>query len=231
MVESHLRHTLIERAGFPAARFVLRDWTRERDTAAFKRQRLGALAAASPRPVILVGDDTERDPELFLEVAAAQAPGRVAAIYIRRNLHRDLPEGVIPFVTAFDVAVHEVAAGRLSAEAAVRVGEATLTGAGDQGRRLYPPFYRCPTPAPVVNVRSAALAAMGARIRQLTETVCQARGLTASCWPAHETTQRIGQAQGPLSSTVSRRSNRSTSRRTAARDVGAGLVARPDVNS
>jgi hypothetical protein len=176
LVEPHLRRTLIERAGFPPARFVLRDWSRERDTAAFKRQHLQALAAASPRPVILVGDDTEQDPELFLEVAAAQPPGRVAAIYIRRNLHRDLPKGVIPFVTAFEVAVHEVTAGRLSPEAAVRVGEATLTGAGDEGRRLYPPFYRCPTPAPEVNVRSAPLAAMGARIRQLTETICQARG-------------------------------------------------------
>jgi hypothetical protein len=143
-LEGKLRRTLVDRAGFPRARFVLRDWARERDIGRFKRRRLETLAGAAAGPVLLVGDDTERDPELFLEIAGRLPPGRVAAIYIRRNVHRPLPAGVVPFHNAFELALHELGAGRLTPAAALRVGEATLAEAGDGGRRLYPPFYQCP---------------------------------------------------------------------------------------
>ena len=143
-LESKLRRSLIERGGFPEARFVLRNWLRERDLADFKRMRLQELANNSTLPLILVGDDSEKDPELFLELANKLPSERVSAIYIRQNLHRPLPQGVVPFTTAFELAVKEFRAGRLTAEAAFRVGEATLTGAGDGGRRLFPPFFVCP---------------------------------------------------------------------------------------
>lgn len=143
-LESKLRRSLIERGGFPEAKFVLRNWLRERDLADFKRMRLQELAHNSAHPLILVGDDSEKDPELFLELANKLPPGRVSAIYIRQNLHRPLPTGVEPFTTAFELAVKELHARRLTTEAALRVGEATLTGAGDGGRRLFPPFFICP---------------------------------------------------------------------------------------
>jgi hypothetical protein len=45
-----------------------------------------------------------------------------------------------------------------------------------QGAPALPTVYRCPTPAAVVSVPGGLLAAMSARIRQLTKTVCRARG-------------------------------------------------------
>lgn len=179
-LEGRLRRTLIERAGFPPARFVLRRWGAEPDIGAFKRHWLTTLAGQSPVPVILVGDDTERDPELFLTAAAELPRGRVAAIYIRRNLHRPLPPGVIAFLTAYDLALHEVGFGRLTPEAALRVGEATLAGEGRGARRLLPPFYRCPsepppTTLPEVVPGDARLVAMRDRIHAHTRALCAAR--------------------------------------------------------
>lgn len=143
-LEGRLRRTLIERAGFPQARFVLRNWLRQRDLVAFKRQRLWELASETEQPLLLVGDDSEHDPELFLELSNRLSAGRVAAIYIRQNVHRPLPQGVVPFTTAFELAVAELGAGRLEVDAVIRIGEATLEGAGDEGHRLYPPFFVCP---------------------------------------------------------------------------------------
>jgi phosphatidate phosphatase APP1 len=107
-LEGKLRRTLIDRGGFPQARFVLRNWMRERDLVAFKRQRLWELANETSQVLLLVGDDSEHDPELFLELANRLPAGRVAGVYIRQNIHRALPRGVVPFTTAFELAVMEL---------------------------------------------------------------------------------------------------------------------------
>jgi len=141
-LEGRLRRTLVERGGFPSARFVLRDWSAERDVVAFKNTQIAASCAASPLPVVLVGDDTEHDPEVFLSAATRQDPGRVLAIYIRQNLGRALPSGVVPFRTAFDIAVHEHRQGRMSVAASLRVGTAVIEAVETRSRHVLPPFYR-----------------------------------------------------------------------------------------
>lgn len=177
-LESKLRRSLIERGGFPEARFVLRNWLRERDLTAFKRMRLQELANNSRQSLILVGDDSEKDPEIFLELASKLPLGRVLAIYIRQNLYRPLPQGVVPFATAFELAVAELRAGRLSVEAALRVGEATLKGAGDGGRRLFPPFFVCPPGfgAPLYRAKlEPQLHAVADRLHKLTASIFRER--------------------------------------------------------
>jgi hypothetical protein len=177
-LESKLRRSLIERGGFPEAKFVLRNWLRERDLAGFKRMRLQELANSSTQPLILVGDDSEKDPELFLELANNLPPERVSAIYIRQNLHRSLPQGVVPFTTAFELAVMEMSAGRLTAEAALRVGEATLAGAGDGGRRLFPPFFVCPEGCAAQlfsNKLEPRLHALAQKLHELTASIFKER--------------------------------------------------------
>jgi hypothetical protein len=143
-LEGRIRRTLVERGGFPSARFVLRDWWAERDVAAFKLAHIEASCHSCSLPVVLVGDDTERDPEVFLTAAARQDAGRVVAIYIRQNLGRSLPGGVVPFRTAFDIALHEHLGGRLSVAASLRVGNAVLEAARNRARHLLPPFYGWP---------------------------------------------------------------------------------------
>ena len=140
-LEKRLRRTLIHRSGFPQGRLILRNWWTERGVAAFKQRHLADLLAACPTRVILIGDDTEHDPQLFLEAAASARPEQVAAIYIRQNVHQPLPPQVVPFTTAFDLALHEHAAQRLDLAQVVRVAEAVVTAGRAQVRLLWPSFY------------------------------------------------------------------------------------------
>ena len=143
-LHGRIRRTLVTRGGFPPARIVLRDWWAERDIVAFKDANIAATCRACSLPVVLVGDDAEHDPEVFVTAAARQDAGRVVAIYIRQNIGRPLPDGIVPFRTAFDIAVNEHRAGRLSAASALRVGAAVVEAAQTQARHLFPPFYDWP---------------------------------------------------------------------------------------
>jgi phosphatidate phosphatase APP1 len=74
----------LDRHGLPRGPLLLRDWGLHAEAAFdFKRQRLDELfRALGDLPVVLVGDSGQRDPEVYLEIAALH-PGRVRAIYIR----------------------------------------------------------------------------------------------------------------------------------------------------
>lgn len=174
-LEGRLRRTLVERGQFPPARFVLRDWWAERDVAAFKQAHIETSCRACSLPVVLVGDDTERDPEVFLNAASHQTPGRVVAIYIRQNVGRPLPAGVVPFRTAFDIALSEHLRGRLSVASSLRVGRAVLQAARTRVHHLLPPFYdwvpgaragsiACDVGVPGPSVADPALAQMASEV-------------------------------------------------------------------
>ncbi len=113
---------------FPEANLVLRDWMRQPSIVKYKLGSILALvekAEQSGAMVILIGDDTEHDPEVFAHVAKRH-PERVAARYLRIVRGREMPEGSIGFFTAFDVACAELAAGRLGNDEVLRVGDAVL---------------------------------------------------------------------------------------------------------
>lgn len=110
---------------FPKARVTLRDWIRQPSIPKYKIQALSDLTEQSPHPVILIGDDTEHDPDVFAQLAK-KFPGKIAARYIRVVRGRELPEGTTGFFTAFDIGCAELAAGRLTSEQVLRVGEVLL---------------------------------------------------------------------------------------------------------
>lgn len=123
--------------GFPKAKLILRDWIREPSILKYKMRRLHECLETAAEPVVLFGDDTEHDPEVFTHMKK-KFPGKILAIYIRSVRGRELPEGVTPFYTAFDVACSELAAGRLDNEQVLRVGEAVL--AAEKNSWLIPYF-------------------------------------------------------------------------------------------
>jgi hypothetical protein len=106
----------------------------------FKSERMKALYGQSRETFILIGDDTEFDPEVYTDFAAAM-PGQVRSIYIRRITGRQLPTGCVPFVTAYDIAVEERLAGHMSKAQAAAVGRAVLAS---PDRTLLPGFQICP---------------------------------------------------------------------------------------
>jgi phosphatidate phosphatase APP1 len=122
---------------FPPAKIVLRDWLRQTSIIKYKLGSLLALVEAAPGPAILVGDDTEQDPEVFARVAK-RFPDKVVARYIRMVRGRELPDGTLGFFTAFDVACAELAAGRLSNDQVLKVGEVVLKA--EKNSRLIPWF-------------------------------------------------------------------------------------------
>lgn len=164
LIEEEVREVL---AQFPAHELTLR---RHRESLAesfdFKRNAMARLYESSTETFILIGDDTEADPEVYADFAAKK-PGQILAIYIRRVTGRPLPAGSIPFVTAYDVARNEVAAGRMTEEHAKAVGEAVLRASDKQ---LLPRFHECPAGSP-----NGPQPAEGVRINRRIAKLCAAR--------------------------------------------------------
>lgn len=78
-----------------------------------KFQILVDLAQTLNDELILIGDDQEFDPAYYQELKA-KFPDKVKAIYIHQVNNRPTLTGQIGFVTAYEVALHENRAGRLS---------------------------------------------------------------------------------------------------------------------
>lgn len=126
---------------FPPAHLTLRDWIRETSIPKYKQAAIASIAAKQKAPLLLVGDDTEHDPEIFTTFAANN-PGRVLAIYIRSVKDRILPKGTRKFYTAFDLACAELEAGRLTHEQVHIVGNAVLNA--KKNSWLIPDFMMLP---------------------------------------------------------------------------------------
>ncbi len=144
---------LLEGHQFPTGRLIVSNWLESwlnGDTLIdYKRSRLKLLAAFDPdAPFILIGDDTQSDPVIFAEFRELlmkrlnSSVGGVSAIYIHRVQGRELPGGVIPFVSAFDIALHEVEAGRLSYERAIELGNSIVNSGHPE--LILPNFKDCP---------------------------------------------------------------------------------------
>lgn len=127
----------LEMNAFPAAKIVLRDWLRQTSIVKYKLGSLLHLVENAAGQVVLVGDDTEQDPEVFAHVAK-RFPEKVTARYIRTVRGRELPEGTLGFFTAFDVACAELTAGRLTNDQVLRVGDVVLKA--ETNSRLIPWF-------------------------------------------------------------------------------------------
>lgn len=128
---------------FPAHTLFLRDWFREKDQSAYKRERLERLARFSTNPFILIGDDTEADPEIYAQFASDH-PGRVLAIYIHRITGQEIPADQRPFYSALDIAAWELADKRLAPVDFQKTAVAILYPFKDT--QLIPRFGICPDP-------------------------------------------------------------------------------------
>lgn len=115
----------LDRHGFPRREIVLRDWLRQKDVLAYKISALSLLENRDSQAFIFIGDDSEFDPEVFQRFRENH-PERTLAIYIRRMRGRPLPSGVIPFHSAFEIALSELTAGRMKIPQAARIGKAVL---------------------------------------------------------------------------------------------------------
>jgi len=141
-LKGSLSDMLVGEKGFPDAEFYLKNWIKDGSTKDFKVSAFKKIAAQSPLPMILLGDDTEHDPQAFVEFIASQPKERVLAAYVHQVHGETLPAGVTPYVTAMDVALLEMSVGRLTAEQVERIGNRML--AQWDPELLFPDYKRCP---------------------------------------------------------------------------------------
>ncbi len=140
-------------------------------TAEFKKKKLAELYGASKNEkLILIGDDTEKDPEVYANFAANRKD--VLAVYIHRITGRNLPQGSSAFVTAYDLALYEFKAGRLSEKDALVVGEAVLQS---ENNVFLPDFQQCPREFVQIPGLPETLARLKTKIDERIKTICSNR--------------------------------------------------------
>jgi hypothetical protein len=170
-----LRHKvseLLHHKDFPAYQLTLRGWT-ELFTSPFgyKTKHMQEIYGASMDKFILIGDDTEADPEIYAAFSAPRG-NQVRAIYVHRITGRALPAGSIVFVTAYDIAMREFVAGRLSEEQAAVVGNAVFAA---EDRDFLPCFQACPKEPEQIAGLSEPLAQLAEKIEGRMTALCSSR--------------------------------------------------------
>lgn len=124
----------------PQSQILLRDDLQE-DIYDFKLRMLTSIQKIDPRPKILVGDDTEKDPEVYAKFRELH-PESVLATYIHWVKGRkDLPPGQKGWVTALDFSISEMNEGRLKPYAAIGVGN--MIRASQRIELYFPEFMSC----------------------------------------------------------------------------------------
>lgn len=72
----------------------------------YKMRTLKSLIDQAEDEVVLIGDDVDSDHKIFAEMLKAY-PQKISSAYIHVVKNRPLPDGVIPYYTAYDLAVRE----------------------------------------------------------------------------------------------------------------------------
>jgi uncharacterized protein DUF2183 len=160
---------MLENARFPAYKLVLRR-PREMPKPVFdyKLSRLNTMYGSSKAQFLLIGDDTEKDPEVYVKFS--KSPRN--RIYIHRVKGRNSLSSCIPFVTAYDIAVHEFLLGHMNEQQTAAVGIAVLTSID---RSVLPNFQKCPSQFEHVAGLPDSLAKINEYIRKRITNICASR--------------------------------------------------------
>jgi len=164
---------LLSKNDFPAAEIILKRYPE--NTYDYKKRMLDEIAVAKDLPLILIGDDTSHDPEVYGELSLSD-PSSVLVVYIHNVNNRGGMAGQRIYLTAFDIAVSEYEDGRLDEAAVLRIGSAVIDSADDE---IIPSYGYCPTSIYTRNLAGATASIeqirkdIGARI----SSICQSRHL------------------------------------------------------
>lgn len=182
---------------FPKAEYYLRGILKDRDLVAFKGQRLLRLSLMNDEPFVLLGDDTQKDPEIYASFVGVVGESRVLARYIHVIRNREIAAGSKPFYTAFDVSLEEWEAGRLTEAQALAIGERITASLPEHAELAFPKFAYCPTeeilpePGPKQLASVQALALRDAYVAEVA-TLCEQRRAEL---PESERLELLEQAQ------------------------------------
>ena len=166
-VENFLRE-----AGYPSVEVHTRSWIREWSVETFKVTTIRSILGA--RRMIVIFDDSEPSLEMAHSIPMF-FPAQVLGIYLHEIVEHAPVAGARLYVTAFDVALAEHRAGRLSKEAVRKVADAVR--AGTVFTDLIPEYAYCPANYnPCGPEELATFANECAAVRERVFNGCVARG-------------------------------------------------------
>lgn len=117
---------------------------KKEDKIAYKLRIIKDILDSSTNNFILIGDDVDKDPEVFVK-AMELYPERIVTTYIHVVRNREMPEGTTRYWTSSDLAMREMQEGRMSIESAEKVLDTNLSE--DNFHQMIPSFAHCPKTA------------------------------------------------------------------------------------
>lgn len=133
---------LLTEAHYPEHRRYLRNWLTEWSIEKFKIDRIKEIIAERPdRNFIVIFDNSDASLELANSLSTLY-PKEIKAIYLRQVVNKKLPQSATSFYTAFDIALSEYTAGRMTMDEVVEVAAAILLEKNPN--MLFPSYAFCP---------------------------------------------------------------------------------------
>lgn len=114
---------------------------KKEDKISYKLRKIKEILDRSPHDFILLGDDVDKDPEIFKKVQEL-FPNRILRSYIHVVRNRQLPGGSVTYFTAADLALRETLEGRFSLQSAEEILDHLLKSSSFE--RVIPRFAHCP---------------------------------------------------------------------------------------
>lgn len=128
---------------YPKCEVYLRDWILEWSAEKFKLDRIQKILAENKgRKFIVILDNSQSSLDIAVKLKALH-PNELLQVYVRETVRRKLPDSVVPFVTAFDIALNEFKSRRMSEDDLYEVGKASLQDG--PGKSLVPDYSYCPS--------------------------------------------------------------------------------------
>lgn len=122
----------------PKAELILKE-LHDGNTRDYKIRKMRAIINETSGSFILLGDDTEYDPEVLLTIKS-EFPDRVIGTYIRSVRGIKLEAPLTSYLTVYEVAHEEVKAGRMDRAALQDIEEALMKS---KEKLLLPPYVSC----------------------------------------------------------------------------------------
>jgi phosphatidate phosphatase APP1 len=127
---------------FPESRRFLRNWWTEWSIEDFKIARINQILTERPlRKFIVIFDNSTASIDMVGQIRSRFSKS-VEVVYLHQVVSRDVPPGAFAYYTAFDIAVNEFLAHRMSASEVLLVGDAISKE--ENVESIFPTYSVCP---------------------------------------------------------------------------------------
>jgi len=140
-------------------------------TLSYKISRVNEVYSKIRKPLILIGDDTSKDPDAYFDFALKN-PKLHLATYIHNVENRPALKGQINYITSYEVALHEFNQKRLNDRDALTVGLYILAA---EKYEVIPRYGHCPMTYTLPKTSNDDLNKLSEQVKNKVESICQNR--------------------------------------------------------